>query len=208
MALKILTANATRGCLTHQMDEQSFHERISSGVEPPHRQNAALASHSAVTHHPGTAHVSRFLGSFLARSTHGDHICFVFEVLGPNIANLRRVFGAPGLALPVVKAIAKQSLLALDYLHGICGIIHCGKPLLISLQVSLTHLRDADVKPGNILLQRTVDSLSSVAASLSTIDALNSAGQPTTQPLPVTRLPPNGLQVKIADFGHGEFSWI
>ena len=68
------------------MDEQSFHERISFGVEPPHRQSAALPSNSAMTRHPGSAHVSRFLGSFLARSTHGEHICFVLEVLGPNIA--------------------------------------------------------------------------------------------------------------------------
>jgi len=136
VALKILTANATHGCLTDQMDEQSFHERIFWDVEPSHRQNGSITSNSAPTKlHPGIAHVSRFLGSFLARSTHGDHICFVFEVLGPNMANLKRAFGTPGLTLPVVKAITRQSLLALDYIHDICGIIHCGMLVLISLQV-------------------------------------------------------------------------
>ena len=128
-----------------------------------------------MTRHPGVAHVSRFLGSFLAQSTHGDHICFVFEVLGPSIANLRRAFGVPGLTLPVVKAIARQCLLALDYLHDICGIF-IAVSLFDQLQVSLTNLHDADVKPRNIFLQRTVDSLSSIPASLSTTDALNSAG--------------------------------
>ena len=101
-----------------------------------------------------------------------------------------------------MKAIARQCLLALDYLHDICGIF-IAVSLFDQLQVSLTNLHDADVKPRNIFLQRTVDSLSSIPASLSTTDALNSAGQPTSQALPVTRLPTDGLRVKIAAFGQG-----
>ena len=51
-----------------------------------------------------------------------------------------------------------------------------------------------------------MDSLSSVAATLSTTNALNTVGQPISQPLPAIRLAPDGLKVKIADFGHGEYS--
>ena len=139
VALKILTANATRGCFTGQMDEQSFHLRIFDGREPTHRQNASTASHSsAVKHHPGMAHITRFLGSFPARSTHGDHICFMFEVLGPSMADIRTGFENRGLTLSTVKAIVKQSLLALDYLHTKCGIIHCGRPLSMTFPVELT----------------------------------------------------------------------
>jgi len=202
VALKILTANASHGCFTGQMDEQSFHERIFTAMEPPHRRNASTASNSTpMKRHPGIAHISLFFGSLPVQSTHGDHVCFVFEVLGPNIANLRKAFGTPGLALPVVKAITKQSLLALDYLHDICGIIHCGKHVLIDLQFLLTNLYDTDVKPENILLKISMDSISS---KLATTSALNTAGQPTSQVLPVTGLALDGLQVKIADFGHGD----
>jgi len=67
-------------------------------------------------------------------------------------------------------------------------------------------LHDADIKPGNILLQTSMDSLSSVAATLSTTNALNTVGQPISQPLPAIRLVPDGLKVKIADFRHGAYS--
>ncbi|KIM80139.1 hypothetical protein PILCRDRAFT_822656 [Piloderma croceum F 1598] len=42
--------------------------------------------------------------------------------------------------------------------------------------------------------------------AVSTTNALNFSGQPTSQPLPVARLPSNGLQVKIADFGHANWT--
>lgn len=209
MALKILTANATRGCFTGQMDEQSFHLRIFDGREPIHRQNASTASHSPpIKHHPGIAHISRFLGSFPARSTHGDHICFMFEVLGPNMADIRSAFDTPGPTLATVKAIVKQSLLALDYLHAKCGIIHCGRPLSITSPVDLNHVFDADIKPGNILLKTGTNFISSRVMDLSTTNIITDAAQPPSQPLPVDPLALDDPQVTIADFGHGSCSFI
>ena len=138
MALKILTANASRGCFTGQMDEQAFHLRIFDGLEPSHRENMSIPNRSApVKPHPGIAHISRYLGSFLAQSTHGEHVCFIFEVLGPHMSALRSLSKPPGLSLSALKAIVKQSLLALNYLHASSGIIHCGKGILVGLLVDL-----------------------------------------------------------------------
>ena len=203
MALKILTMNATRGCFTGQMDEQSFHLRIFDGREPTHRQNTSTASHSsAVKHHPGITHITRFLGSFPARSTHGDHICFMFEVLGPSMADIRTGVENHGLNLSTVKAIVKQSLLALDYLHAKCRIIHCGRPLSMTFPVELTTHLIADIKPGNILLKTGTNSLSE-RVDLSTTNTIADATQTPSQPLPVDPLALDDPQVAIADFGHG-----
>ena len=205
----MLTANATRGCFIGQMDEQAFHLRIFDGEEPSHRQNASTASHSTPTKsHPGIAHISRFLGSFVAQIGHGDHICFIFEVLGPNTLALWTASDKPGLNLLVVKAIVKQSLLALDYLHASCGIIHCGKPVLISLSVDPTNMLDTDIKPENILLNAGTDSLSSSSMDPEYYHHLAAAVQPTSQPLPVTPRELDNFQIKIADFGHCDYSSI
>ena len=67
-------------------------------------------------------------------------VCFVFKIYGSKIMNLRKAFRALVLAFPVMKTITKKSLLACDYLHEICGIIHCGKCVSTSLDVSITNL--------------------------------------------------------------------
>jgi serine/threonine-protein kinase SRPK3 len=59
----------------------------------------------------------------------------MFEALGPSMADIRTGFENRGLTLSTVKAIVKQSLLALDYLHAKCGIIHCGRPLSMTFPV-------------------------------------------------------------------------
>ena len=63
------------------------------------------------------------------------------------MVDLQTAFKIPGLTLATVKVIVKQSLLALNCLHAICGIIHCGKSVLIILLVALKKVFDADIKP-------------------------------------------------------------
>lgn len=58
----------------------------------------------------------------------------VFEILGCNLLSIVRLFKT-GLPIPLVKMITKQILIALEYLHTDCSIIH------------------TDLKPENVLLR-------------------------------------------------------
>ncbi|KAH8831736.1 kinase-like protein [Flagelloscypha sp. PMI_526] len=103
--------------------------------------------------HPGRSHVISFLDHFRHQGPNGIHICMVFEVLGENLLGLikRHQVDAfsplasssadtpttkqnKGVPMALVRQIAKQILLGLDYMHQYCGVIH------------------TDLKPENILI--------------------------------------------------------
>lgn len=77
--------------------------------------------------HPGYNHVIQLLDDFRIQGPHGEHLCLVFEVLGMDIKAVRDRFEGNRLAMGLLKQVAKQTFLALDYLHHCCGIIHCGR---------------------------------------------------------------------------------
>lgn len=85
--------------------------------------------------HPGRAHVVSLLDSFTHEGPNGSHVCMVFEVLGENLLGLIKRYKYKGIPQVLVKQITKQVLLALDYLHRECGIIH------------------TDIKPENVLIE-------------------------------------------------------
>ncbi|KAF2153695.1 serine/threonine-protein kinase SRPK2 [Myriangium duriaei CBS 260.36] len=85
--------------------------------------------------HPGRKHVVSLLDSFNHKGPNGMHVCMVFEVLGENLLGLIKRWNHRGIPMPLVKQIAKQVLLGLDYLHRECGIIH------------------TDLKPENVLIE-------------------------------------------------------
>ena len=74
--------------------------------------------------HPGRTHVVTLMDSFEVSSAHGRHLCLVHGVLGrfPKV-------NSPGLPVPLVKAVAKQLLWALDFLHRECCVVHTGAVL-------------------------------------------------------------------------------
>ena len=47
-----------------------------------------------------------------------------FEVLGKNVLSLIKKYDYRGIPLPIVRRMAHQLLLGLDYMHRVCGIIH------------------------------------------------------------------------------------
>lgn len=58
----------------------------------------------------------------------------VFEILGVNLLEVIKRYNYKGVPLPLVRILAKQLLLGLDYLHRICQVIHTDlKPENVSL---------------------------------------------------------------------------
>lgn len=90
---------------------------------------------SADIYHPGHDHVIQLLDTFTHKGPNGVHVCMVFEVLGENLLSLIRRYKHRGIPVVFVKQIAKQLLLALDFLHRTCGVIH------------------TDLKPENVLIE-------------------------------------------------------
>lgn len=89
---------------------------------------AAFLEHIESTNprHPGYQHCCRFYETFTEMGPEGRHVCLVMEPLGMNLAEYRQLFPGTQLPLPAVKRVTKQTLLALDYIHVECGIIHSG----------------------------------------------------------------------------------
>ncbi|KAI0027811.1 kinase-like domain-containing protein [Vararia minispora EC-137] len=84
--------------------------------------------------HVGRAHVVSFLDSFTHTSSTGAHVCITFEPLGENLLALIEKNRRKGVAPCLVKCIARQLLLGLQYLHEECDLVH------------------TDIKPENILM--------------------------------------------------------
>eukprot|EP00195_Chlamydomonas_chlamydogama_P006321 CAMPEP_0202894760 /NCGR_PEP_ID=MMETSP1392-20130828/4082_1 /ASSEMBLY_ACC=CAM_ASM_000868 /TAXON_ID=225041 /ORGANISM="Chlamydomonas chlamydogama, Strain SAG 11-48b" /LENGTH=652 /DNA_ID=CAMNT_0049579543 /DNA_START=42 /DNA_END=2000 /DNA_ORIENTATION=+ len=79
-------------------------------------------------------HCVRLLDSFDHQGPHGKHVCMVFEVLGENLLALIKHYDYRGIPVPVVRNLARQMLIGLDYLHREREIIH------------------TDFKPENVML--------------------------------------------------------
>lgn len=92
--------------------------------------------------HPGRSHVVGLVDDFRHDGPNGSHVCMVFEVLGENLLGLIKRYQHRGVPTHIVRQIAKQILLGLDYLHTECRIIH------------------TDLKPENVLI--CIDDVESV----------------------------------------------
>lgn len=81
-------------------------------------------------------YIVRLLDHFEINGPHGLHVCMVFEKVGCNLLTLIRMYKYKGLPIPLVRIIAKQVLIGVEFLHR-CMIIH------------------TDLKPENLLLVST-----------------------------------------------------
>lgn len=64
------------------------------------------------------------LNSFMYDGPNGKHFIMVFEILGVNLLEIMKRYDYKGIPIPLVRRLAKQILIGLDYLHRICRIIH------------------------------------------------------------------------------------
>lgn len=66
----------------------------------------------------------QLLNCLLHHGPHGKHFVMVFEILGVNLLEVIKRYNYKGAPLPLVRIMAKQCLMGLDYLHRVCKIIH------------------------------------------------------------------------------------
>lgn len=82
----------------------------------------------------GYTGVVTLLDYFEHQGPNGTHVCMVFEVMGPNVLALIKQYEFKGVPQDLVRKVAAHTLVGLDYLHRVCGIIH------------------TDLKPENVLI--------------------------------------------------------
>lgn len=80
--------------------------------------------------HPGYKHVICLLDEFRRAGPPGVHVCLIFEVMGEDLVALARRYCGEKLPVHLVKQIARQLLLGLDYLHRSCKVVHTGQRVL------------------------------------------------------------------------------
>ncbi len=86
----------------------------------------------------------QLLNSFLHYGPNGSHFVMVFEIMGVNLLDIIRRYDYKGIPIPLVRTMARQVLISLDYLHRICHIIH------------------TDLKPENVLLCLTREQIGEI----------------------------------------------
>ncbi|KAI9733548.1 MAG: hypothetical protein M1834_003149 [Cirrosporium novae-zelandiae] len=90
----------------------------------------AISRISESSTHPGRKSVVQLLDHFHHIRPNGNHICLVFNALGHHLGFQAAKFKQSRISVRVMKEVAKQLLLGLDFLH-----------------------RECDLKPSNILLK-------------------------------------------------------
>lgn len=77
--------------------------------------------------HPGRDFVRKLLDHFDIQGPHGRHICLVHEPLGTSADFLVKMSPKQAMTLDDMKPGIRQLLVALDFLHSECHVIHTGK---------------------------------------------------------------------------------
>ncbi len=70
------------------------------------------------------SHCCQLLNSFIHHGPNGKHFVMVFEILGVNFLEIIKRYDYKGVPIPLVKVLAKQCLIGLDYMHRLCKVIH------------------------------------------------------------------------------------
>ena len=110
VALKILSAHASREIEEGRLKERDILRKVSS---------------ASPTHH-GYNHVVHLFHEFEFESFAGHHVCFVTDVLSYSVPSLQKEMSDPRLPLKFILRLVKHVLKGLEYLHDECNIVHSG----------------------------------------------------------------------------------
>ena len=107
-------------------------------------------------------HVIQLLNSFIYKGPYGYHFCFVFEILGVNLLEIIKRHNYKGVPIDIVRDIARQSLLGLDFLNRVCGVIHTDlKPENVLVCLSQQEIKDivenGQLQKDKLIHQRIVE---------------------------------------------------
>ena len=116
-----------------------------------YKDDTSVLGKGAVSDH---CHNVMLLNSFMHDGPNGRHFIMVFEILGVNLLEIMKRYDFKGVPIPLVRRVAKQILVGLDYLHRICRIIH------------------TDLKPENVIVSLSQHELEEIMnkGSLSTVN--------------------------------------
>jgi serine/threonine-protein kinase SRPK3 len=151
------------------LDEIKLLQRLITSATPPivpSPSNPNPAPSPSQTH-PGRSHVISLLDHFRHRGPNGTHVCMVFDVLGENLLGLIKRHQRKGVPQHLVRQIAKQVLLGLDYMHRCCGVIH------------------TDLKPENVLI--CIDDVESIIQN----ELASATANGTPPPTKLVGVPPS-----------------
>ncbi|KAJ5559284.1 hypothetical protein N7535_009512 [Penicillium sp. DV-2018c] len=97
-----------------------------TGQNRDHERELDIYKHinSEGTRHPGRNFVRKLLDHFYIQGPHGRHVCLVHEPLGMSADLLVRMSPGQVMTLDDMKPGIRQLLVALDFLHSECHIIH------------------------------------------------------------------------------------
>lgn len=91
------------------------------------------------------SHCAQLLNSFIHNGPNGKHFIMVFEILGVNFLEIIKRYEYKGAPIPIVKILARQCLIGLDYMHRMCRVIH------------------TDFKPENVVIALTDSQVEEIA---------------------------------------------
>ncbi|RMZ83123.1 hypothetical protein DV738_g1264, partial [Chaetothyriales sp. CBS 135597] len=114
--------------------------------------------------HPGRNLIRKLLDHFYIQGPHGRHICLVHEPLGTSADLLLKTYSGHVMSVDEMKPGIRQLLIALDFLHSGCQIIHTDlqlKNLLLpgpktSYLSRFEEAEVADPSPRKVLKDRTI----------------------------------------------------
>ncbi|ORZ03889.1 kinase-like domain-containing protein [Syncephalastrum racemosum] len=165
----------------------------------------------------GARFCTAIVDHFRVHGPNGSHVCMTFEVLGENLLALIKRYKYQGIPVPLVKEIAKEMLLGLDYLNRVCKIIHTDlKPenVLMYLDNAEQLLRDALTEEPKTVEQIHTNGKRTTAVKMMASQPLtfNRADSPMDEDIAMSSPGPNGsaaaphMNIKIADLGNA--CWV